>query len=71
MTIKQVWRLLRERGVKLSYASVKRFVRSRLAPSEPRVTVRLELPSGRQAQVDFGSARVCVGGLRGGSGSSS
>lgn len=58
MTIKQVWRLLRERGVKLSYPSVKRFVRSTLEPVEPRATVRLETPPGQQAQVDFGRARV-------------
>lgn len=61
MTVKQVWRLLSERGVKLSYPSVKRFVRSTLEPAAPRVTVRLETPPGQQAQVDFGSARVRFG----------
>lgn len=38
MTMKQVWRLLRERGVKLSYPSVKRFIRSTLEPAKRRVT---------------------------------
>jgi transposase len=61
MTMKQIWRLLRERGVKLSYPSVKRFVHSTLAPLTPRVTVRIETPPGQQAQVDFGSARVRFG----------
>lgn len=61
MTMKQIWRLLRERGVKLSYPSVKRFVHSTLAPITPRVTVRIETPPGQQAQVDFGSARVRFG----------
>ena len=61
MTIKQVWRLLREHGVKLSYPSVKRYVHSTVAPVTPRVTVRLETPPGQQAQVDFGSARIRFG----------
>jgi len=62
MTIKQVWRLLRERGVSVSYPSVRRFVRRELAPTTPRATVRLETPAGRQAQVDFGRVRVSVAG---------
>ncbi len=62
MKMKQVWRLLRERGVGVSYPSVRRFVRRRLAPATPRVTVRLETPPGRQAQVDFGRVRVRLGG---------
>lgn len=62
MTMKQVWRLLRERDVAVSYASVKRFVHHRFPVDPPRVTVRLETPPGRQAQVDFGQARVAVGG---------
>lgn len=61
MTMKQIWRLLRERGVGLSYPSVKRFIRSTLEPVTPRVTVRIETPPGQQAQVDFGSARVRIG----------
>ncbi|UWZ79647.1 hypothetical protein L9S41_18495 [Geoalkalibacter halelectricus] len=61
MTMKQIWRLLRERGVKLSYPSVKRYVHSTVAPATPRVTVRIETPPGQQAQVDFGSARVRFG----------
>ncbi|MFU8858207.1 MAG: IS21 family transposase, partial [Deferrisomatales bacterium] len=64
MTLKQVWRLLHGRGVAVSYPSVKRFVRWRLEPATPRVTVRLETPPGRQAQVDFGRTRVMVAGER-------
>ncbi len=61
ITVKQIWRLLAERGIAASYPSVKRFVRIHLQPSTPRVTVRLESPPGRQGQVDFGKARVKVG----------
>jgi len=61
MTMKQVWRLLRERGVALSYPSVKRFIRKNLAPTTLRVTVRLETPAGQQGQVDFGRVRVRIG----------
>lgn len=61
MTMKQIWRLLRERGVKLSYPSVKRYIRSSVAPATPKVTVRLETPPGQQAQVDFGKIRVQLG----------
>jgi transposase len=58
MTMKQVWRLLRERGISSSYSSLKRYIRAHLQPRTPRVTIRLETPPGRQAQVDFASARV-------------
>lgn len=58
MTLKQVWRLLQEQGLGVSYPSLKRFVRRHLPPSAPRVTVRLEVSPGRQAQVDFGQVRV-------------
>ena len=64
MTVKQVWRLLREQGVAVSHSSVKRFGRRHIEPPTPRVTVRLETPPGRQAQVDFGRARVVLGGER-------
>jgi transposase len=62
MTVKQVWRLLRERGLTVSYPSVRRFVRRHVRPSTPRVTVRLETAPGRQAQVDFGRVRVRLAG---------
>ncbi|MBU1413726.1 IS21 family transposase [Myxococcota bacterium] len=61
MTMKQVWRLLQERDVRLSYPSVKRYIRGKFASLEPRSTVRLETPPGQQAQVDFGQAVVRVG----------
>jgi transposase len=60
MTVKQIWRLLGEQGISLSYPSVKRFVRSHIDPVSPRVTVRLETPPGQQAQVDFGRVRVRI-----------
>ncbi|MDX9841831.1 MAG: IS21 family transposase [Desulfobulbus sp.] len=61
MTAKQIWRLLAEQGLTLSYASVKRFLRSHIAPVTAKVTVRLETPPGQQVQVDFGLTRVRVG----------
>ena len=47
MTAKQIWRLLAEQGLTLSYASVKRFLRSHIAPVTAKVTVRLETPPGQ------------------------
>ncbi|MHB8765846.1 MAG: IS21 family transposase, partial [Deferrisomatales bacterium] len=66
MTIKQVWRLLREDKPPLpvSYPSVKRFVHDQVAPAVVRTTVRLETSPGRQAQVDFGQVHVRLGGER-------
>lgn len=61
MTVKQVWRLLKRNGLKVSYQSVNRIVRDYVAPILPRTTVRLETPAGRQAQVDFGKVRVRMG----------
>jgi transposase len=46
---------LKERGYDGSYSSVYRFVRT-LEPLEPDVTVRVETPPGKEAQVDFGYA---------------
>ena len=55
MTAKQVWRLFQERtGTIISYCTVKRYLRARLGYRAPRVTVRLEVVPGSQAQVDFG-----------------
>jgi len=65
MTTKQVWRLLREqKKVSVSYSSLKRFVRREIRPPKRRVTVRLETPPGRQAQVDFGQVHVSIGGQK-------
>lgn len=66
MTIKQVWRLLREDRppVRVSYPTVKRFVHQHVAPKTPRTTVRLETPPGRQAQVDFGQVHLRIAGQR-------
>lgn len=64
MTIKQVWRLLREDKppILVSYPSVKRFVHDQVTPAVVRTTVRLETPAGRQAQVDFGRVHLRLGG---------
>jgi transposase len=66
MTMKQVWRLLREEKLPLSYPSVRRFIRERIQPKGPQVTIRMETPPGRQAQVDFGQVEVsfCDGSRR-------
>lgn len=65
MTMKQIWRLLRGRGVHVSYPSVKRFVHRHFPPDAPcHVSVRMETPPGRQAQVDFAQLHVTLGGTR-------
>ena len=46
---------LKERGYSGTYSSVYRFVRN-LEPRTPEVTVRVETPPGKEAQVDFGYA---------------
>jgi len=51
-----IWQLLvEEHGFTGSYSSVKRFLR-RLTPGPSRATLRLEVPPGDEAQVDFGFA---------------
>lgn len=57
MTARQVWRLLTESGVEFSERSINRYIRQ-IAPLEPAVTVRLEVPAGSQAQVDFGQVNL-------------
>jgi transposase len=55
MTIRQMHRLLEENhGLRTSYMSVYRFVRSQFEAAHNPVTVRLETAAGEQAQVDFG-----------------
>jgi len=63
MTIRQIWRLLDESGHSFSERSVNRYVRE-IAPNEPAVTVRLEVPPGSQAQVDFGQVQLTLGTVR-------
>lgn len=54
--VAELWRrLVDERGYSGSYGAVHRFVR-RLEPKRPEVTVRVEVPPGEEAQVDFGYA---------------
>lgn len=47
-------RLVEDHGYTGSYSSIRRFMR-RVRPGETEVFVRIETPTGRQAQVDFGS----------------
>jgi hypothetical protein len=63
MTAKQIWRLLSGAGHGFSERSIQRYIQQ-LAPSEPAVTVRLEVDPGTQAQVDFGLATLTLEGTR-------
>jgi len=55
MTTKQVMRLLAERhALKVSYASVLRYVSEEFNLGRPEATVHLETGPGEEAQVDFG-----------------
>lgn len=55
MTAKQVWRLLKERhAIKVSYSSVRRYLKDGFNLGKPDVTVHLEGAPGEEAQVDFG-----------------
>lgn len=55
MTAKQVMRLLVERNdLKVSYASVLRYVNEQFNRGKPKATVHLETEPGKEAQVDFG-----------------
>ena len=47
--------LVEQHGFAGSYSAVKRFLR-RLDPPIPRATLRIEVPPGAEAQVDFGAA---------------
>jgi transposase len=58
ITAKQIWRLLQEKGLQTGYSSVKRYLRKTFSFNAPEVTVRLETPPARQAQVDFGYGRL-------------
>ena len=56
--------LLEELGVEASLRTVERAVapHRRLLAAEAKATLRFETPPGRQLQVDFGEARVRIGG---------
>jgi transposase len=55
MTAKQVMRLLAERhDLKVSYASVLRYLAEQFNLGKPEATVHLETEPGKEAQVDFG-----------------
>jgi transposase len=63
MTARQIWRLLAESGHHFSERSVNRYVRL-IEPGQQAVTVRIEVPAGSQAQVDFGQVTLTLGGKR-------
>lgn len=66
MTAKQLWRLLAEqRDLSVSYPTVKRYMRAEFQFGAPRVTVRLEVEPGSQAQVDFGYVGMMMDTLTG------
>jgi len=66
MTAKQVWRLFRERTeLRVSYWTMKRYLRTQFQFGAPEVTVRIEVEPGSQAQVDFGYAGMMVDPLSG------
>lgn len=55
ITGKQIWRLLKEEHeLSIGYSSVKRYLKREFDFRAPKVTVRIETPPGREAQVDFG-----------------
>lgn len=57
MTAKQIWRLLKEEHeLMVGYSSVKRYIKREFDIPIPKVTVRIEVPPGQEAQVDFGYA---------------
>jgi transposase len=58
--------LERERGIKVSLRTMERAVQPyrRELAAEARATLRFETPPGRQLQIDFGEARVAIGGER-------
>lgn len=59
MTAKQIWRLLKEKeGLSIGYSSIKRYLKREFNQEARRVTVRLEVSAGQEAQVDFAYARL-------------
>jgi transposase len=56
MTAKQIWRLLKEEGLVVGYSSVKRYLKREFNLHDSKVTVRIEVAAGQEAQVDFGYA---------------
>jgi transposase len=55
MTAKQAWRLLKEqKGLRVGYCTLKRYLRAEFQFGIAPATVRMEVEPGSQAQVDFG-----------------
>ncbi len=66
ITAKQIWRLFKEeRAIRIGYCTMKRYLRAEFQFGAPEVTVRIEVESGSQAQVDFGYAGRMVDPLTG------
>ncbi len=55
MTITQIWRLIRERGVKISESSVRRYINKRALRGSTS-TIHIPTIPGEEAQVDYGYA---------------
>jgi len=61
ITAKQIWRLFKEeRGIRIGYCTMKRYLKAEFQFGAPGVTVRMEVEPGSQAQVDFGYAGMMV-----------
>ena len=57
MTAKQIFRLLKEEHeLTVGYSSIKRYLKREFNLGIPKATVRIEVPPGREAQVDYGYA---------------
>lgn len=66
ITAKQIWRLFREeRGIRIGYCTMKRYLKAEFQFGAPEVTVRIEVDPGSQAQVDLGYAGMMVDPLSG------
>ena len=61
ITAKQIWRLFKEeRGIRIGYCTMKRYLKAEFQFGAPGVTVRMEVEPGSQAQVDFGYVGMMV-----------
>jgi len=57
ITAKQILRLLKEEHeLKVGYSSIKRYLKREFNLKTPEATVRIEVPPGQEAQVDYGYA---------------
>ncbi|WP_039454914.1 IS21 family transposase [Candidatus Jidaibacter acanthamoebae] len=59
ITIKQIWRLISERGVKISESSVRRYINKRILVRK-NATIHITTKAGEEGQVDYGNAGLMV-----------